>query len=93
MYIEDVDVKEGEDLSIRCNATESPEVEIYWTKNATGRQFRQDGPLLNFTSITRSEHGSYICFAFHNKTQTVIGVEMVRLNVLCEYHLFKTSIY
>ncbi|XP_045210119.2 roundabout homolog 3-like [Mercenaria mercenaria] len=76
-----VDVNEGDAASIQCNTTDLADTEIYWTRNDTHANFHRDGLFLNFTSISRTDHGEYICNSFDNKTQVLTEIGTVMINV------------
>ena len=83
---------EGQSISLKCNATESEDVEIFWMKNDTKMPFRENGTELNFTNINRKFAGDYVCYAVNltaeNETEAnATAVEVINIDVLCKYRL------
>ena len=83
---------EGHSISLKCNATESEDVEIFWMKNDTKLRFRENGTELNFTNINRKFAGDYVCYSFNltaeNETEAnATVVEAINIDVLCKYRL------
>ena len=81
---------EGQSISLKCNATESEDVEIFWMKNDTKLQFRENGTELNFINIDRKFAGDYVCYSFNltaeNETEAnATVVEVINIDVLCKY--------
>ena len=79
-------VVEGDNLLIVCNATQSSETQIFWKKNETGSEFRQNGPELKFIYINRKAAGDYVCYS-QDITKTNVNatvVEVVNVDVLCK---------
>ena len=78
------EVIEGNDLRVVCNATEGPEIEIYWWKNDTKAPFREEGRYLTFENIHRNATGEYICYSENVTSHTSSLVEVVKVDVLCK---------
>ncbi|XP_053372875.1 hemicentin-1-like [Mercenaria mercenaria] len=82
-------ILEGDNLLVICNVTDSPDTDVFWTKNDTKMSFMQQGKRLEILNIKRSYSGDYICHALNttfpvpdynetdvNKTIDVINVDV-----------------
>ncbi|XP_045208477.2 lachesin-like [Mercenaria mercenaria] len=82
-------ILEGDNLLVICNVTDSPDIEVFWTKNDSKNSFMQQGKRLEILDIKRSYTGDYICHALNtsfpvsdynetevNKTVNVIHVDV-----------------
>ena len=83
-------VIEGDNLLLVCNATETRHVQIFWRKNDTKHQFRENGTELKFININRTFAGHYICYSFNptalnEKAANATVVEVVNIDVLCKF--------
>ena len=83
-------VIEGDNFLYVCNATETSQVEIFWTKNDTKHQYRENGTELKFINIDRTFAGDYICYSVNltveNETEAnATLVEGINIDVLCKY--------
>ncbi|XP_062566514.1 hemicentin-1-like isoform X1 [Saccostrea cucullata] len=61
--MEEQKVIEGDYFSVSCNFTEGnpPSTTVYWTKDDP--YFRQSQQYLTITNVSRSDSGTYVCFA------------------------------
>ena len=71
---------EGNSVNISCNADDAHNMTIWWTKRETNSTFHQDGAVLRFDVINRTDSGVYLCFARNsskddNGTVIVDGIE------------------
>lgn len=86
-------ILEGENLLVVCNATNSSDTEIYWTKNDTESSFIEKGRFLEILNINRSYSGDYICHALntsfpvpeYNETDSNVTVDVINVDVQCKY--------
>lgn len=85
-------ILEGENLLVVCNATNSSDTEIYWTKNDTKSTFIQKGKFLEILNISRSYSGEYICHELntsfpapeYNETDSNVTVDVINVDVQCK---------
>lgn len=73
-------VIEGNSFNVTCKADGDPELIVYWIKEDTDQ--RINSSVLNFTSISRNDNGTYRCEA-ENDCGSDSGVEII--NVSCKY--------
>ena len=82
-------ITEGSNTTLYCNATGNPVPVVAWIYQETGVILSSTEELV-FTSIDRSQAGSYKCYAFNG-----IGSNSTRkcsLDVFCKYNLLYTVI-
>ena len=83
-------IVEGDNLLIVCNTTQTKETEIFWKKNDTNSEFRQNGTELKFITINRKAAGDYVCYSLHFAQKNITDanatvVEIVNVDVLCKF--------
>ena len=87
-------VLEGNNLQLTCEASATPEPNITWTKEKSGKQGNTgvllEGKVLTITNIDRSDAGTFNCAAYNGFGKPEI--QTVYVNVTCEYALKKTLI-
>ncbi|KAH0945811.1 hypothetical protein HN011_007147, partial [Eciton burchellii] len=75
----DMVVREGSNVSLRCEATGSPTPNITWRREdgeliilgkSQGKN-KQEGPVFNITKVTRLQMGAYLCIASNGVPPTV----------------------
>jgi len=82
---------EGDNLLVRCNATESPDVDIVWQKNDTKHPFTQNGTDLMIFNINRTLAGQFVCYAINtsypevNETNHNVTIDVITVDVECNY--------
>ncbi|XP_060600112.1 nephrin-like [Ruditapes philippinarum] len=55
-------ILEGDNLLVICNVTiQTPDVDVYWTKNDTSHYFMRKGKRLEILNIKRNYSGDYLC--------------------------------
>ena len=82
-------ITEGSNTTLYCNATGNPVPVVTWIYQETGVIVSSTEELV-FTSIDRSQAGSYKCHAFNG-----IGSNSTRkcsLDVFCKYNLLYTVV-
>ncbi|XP_052806622.1 hemicentin-2-like [Mya arenaria] len=92
---------EGDNLLVRCNATESDDIEIYWQKNGTEHQpYRQNGTDFIVFNIKRAFSGQYICYAlnttfypYYNETGANVTVDVITVDVEYPAEVDRFSIF
>ena len=82
-------IVEGDNLLIVCNAKLSNETEIFWKKNDTNSDLRQNGTELKLIYINRESAGDYVCYSLDLTEKNITGVnatvvEVVNVDVLCK---------
>ena len=82
-------VVEGDNLLVKCNANQTVDVDIFWTKNDINSTFRQNGTLLTFVKINRRSAGVYVCYSVikttgHKTDNNASVVETVDVDVQCK---------
>ena len=83
-------VKEGENLTLFCNATGSS-LTISWTKNGSAinsddvwMRFSTDNEQLAITNVSRKDNGAYRCVASNNVGDATSNAAIV--TVRCEFN-------
>ena len=84
---------EGDSVNISCHVEDSPSLNIWWTREETNSTFHQDGDVLRFDVVNRTDAGVYLCVAQNstaddNSTSVVDGVD---LDIECKVLLFKVG--
>jgi len=91
---------EGDNLLVRCNATESTNVDIVWQKNDTKHPFTQNGTDLMLFNINRTLAGQFVCYAINtsypevNETNHNVTIDVITVDVECNnftYHNLKSG--
>lgn len=83
-----VTVIEGKNLYQYCNQTQYPDEDVFWIKNGTDRGAAEFDPLLNITSISRSQAGEYLCEAYNRTSGINRTVEVLTVDVWCTLTCF-----
>ena len=86
-----VNIKEGENLTLFCNATGSPVLEISWTFNGSVINTNENSRItlssgsqeLTITSVSRGDSGEYRC-AVKNRVGSDTSNDST-VNVQCKY--------
>ena len=79
-------VTEGQSKSLYCNASGNPNPMVSWTKIGTGPVLNEN--VLNFTSINRTDAGTYKCEATNECGN---ATTMTTIVVHCKYSAFMHS--
>ena len=87
-------LREGETVSLSCNATGNPEPTISWTRNGfpvntrsnSSISFSEDKKLLTITTVNRTDSGEYRCVANNSIGNDTSNV--ATLDVQCKYSIF-----
>lgn len=58
-----VDVREGDNVTLECEADGIPRPSIHWISNRWGSQRKEQGAKLNLTATQRTDSGQYTCIA------------------------------
>jgi len=61
-----IDVEEGDDLNLQCEASGDPTPFIEWTKRDVLLQSRNTSTALVIPKIERNDSGDYVCTAVNN---------------------------
>ena len=86
-------------MLIVCNANQTADVEIFWTKNDVNSTFRQNGTYLTFVKISRRSAGEYICYSVnktvgHETESNATVVDIVDVDVQCKFLcLYRTDYF
>ena len=86
-----MDVDEGNNLDLICEANGKPAPSIAWTKSGTTLQTGTGTNTLQLTNIQRSGGGNYVCTAKNMAGSASFNV-LVRI-VRCEYYFFLTLFF
>ena len=86
-----MDVDEGNNLDLMCEANGKPAPSIAWTKSGTTLQTGSGTNTLQLTNIQRSGGGNYVCTAKNMAGSASFNV-LVRI-VRCEYCFFLTLVF
>lgn len=84
----DMNVREGNNVSLRCAASGSPAPNITWRKEGSDlirlersqQVHNVEGPVLNLTRISRSHMGAYLCIASNGVPPSVSKRIMLVVN-------------
>jgi len=88
-------LKEGENVTLSCNATGNPAPTISWTRdgsplNASGKiSFSENKKLLTITNVSRTDSGEYRCGA-ENRVGSDTS-DAATLDVQCKTSIFVDS--
>ena len=86
---QNVEVREGNNVTLSCNATGNPEPTISWTKdgspiNSNSRNsFSADNKQLTITNVNRTDSGEYRCVASNSVGKKTSNAATV--DVKCKY--------
>ena len=86
-----MDVDEGDNLNLTCEANGQPVPSIAWTKSGTTLQTGSGTNTLQLTNIQRSGGGNYVCTAKNMAGSASFNV-LVRI-VRCEYCFILTLVF
>ena len=84
------DVKEGEEVRLRCDVSNRKMITFYWIMNGkalanTTRRFQEDSDLRILWVNRFQDNGSLSCIATNMSTGIALRSAEARLNILCEY--------
>ena len=86
--IQDVNITEGENLTVLCNVSGTPLPMVSWIK--VGGDMSTNGSELVFTNISRTQAGGYVCEASNlcgNASETVSIVVQCKSNIVSDNHV------
>ena len=86
-------VREGENVTLFCNATGDPVLTISWTRNGSlvvtsaRISFSDDNEKLTITNVSRTDSGEYLCVAENRVGSDTSNA--AKLDVQCKTSIFE----